>query len=65
MRTLEEIEYLVNKEPGIRKYVETSFGSVTDVRKAVLVDFFRHAFDGSGSDNFFDAGSCIGAAPSL
>ncbi len=22
-------------------------------------DFFRHAFDGSGADNFFDAGSCI------
>ena len=25
----------------------------------VLVDFFQHAFDGSGADNFFDAGSCI------
>jgi hypothetical protein len=23
------------------------------------VDFFRSAFDGSGADNFFDAGSCI------
>jgi hypothetical protein len=21
-----------------------------------LADFFRHAFDGSGADNFFDAG---------
>ena len=28
-------------------------------RKSVLLDFFRHAFDGSGADNFFDAGSCI------
>ncbi len=25
----------------------------------MLADFFRHAFDGSGADNFFDAGSCI------
>ena len=23
------------------------------------MDFFRHAFDGSGADSFFDAGSCI------
>lgn len=28
-------------------------------RKAILLDFFRHAFDGGGADNFFDAGSCI------
>jgi hypothetical protein len=25
----------------------------------ILQDFFRYAFDGSGADNFFDAGSCI------
>lgn len=24
-----------------------------------LADFFRFAFDGSGADNFYDAGSCI------
>jgi hypothetical protein len=26
---------------------------------SIAVDFFRSAFDGSGADNFFDAGSCI------
>jgi hypothetical protein len=25
----------------------------------ILCDFFKFAFDGSGADNFFDAGSCI------
>lgn len=25
----------------------------------LLADFFRFAFDGSGADNFYDAGSCI------
>lgn len=24
-----------------------------------VADFFRFAFDGSGADNFYDAGSCI------
>lgn len=24
--------------------------------KSILLDFFRHAFDGSGADNFYDAG---------
>jgi len=30
-----------------------------DLYKEILGDFFRHAFDGSGADNFYDAGSCI------
>lgn len=25
----------------------------------ILYDFFKSAFDGSGADNFYDAGSCI------
>jgi len=33
--------------------------------KEVLGDFFRHAFDGSGADNFFDAGSCIDGEPDV
>ncbi|BDA42942.1 UPF0652 protein [Coccomyxa sp. Obi] len=47
------------KDPHLRDYVTSVFGSLEGCRKAIALDFFRHAFDGSGADNFFDAGSCI------
>ena len=40
-------------------YVKGVFGSADAAKKAIVSDFFRHAFDGSGADNFYDAGSCI------
>lgn len=41
-------------------YLAEHYGGDVDKAKLdVLADFFRHAFDGSGSDNFFEAGSCI------
>ena len=40
------------KDPKLASYVNSVFGSVEGCRKAVLLDFFRHAFDGSGADNF-------------
>lgn len=33
-----------------------AFGATLHLR-LILADFFKHAFDGSGADNFFDAGS--------
>ncbi|KAL7317614.1 hypothetical protein PS15m_003949 [Mucor circinelloides] len=47
------------KDQGIRQFVESKFGSLDLCRKTILTDFFRFAFDGSGADNFYDAGSCI------
>ncbi|PRW60318.1 hypothetical protein C2E21_0727 [Chlorella sorokiniana] len=47
------------KDAQIAAYVQSAFGGVEAARKEILLDFFRHAFDGSGADNFFDAGSCI------
>jgi hypothetical protein len=32
---------------------------IEKIKKDILYDFFTHGFDGSGGDNFFDAGSCI------
>jgi hypothetical protein len=37
----------------------TAFGGPARIKKDILADFFREGFDGSGGDNFFEAGSCI------
>lgn len=56
---LEKIDDLVAKQRSLKQYIEQEFGTVEDCKKTILRDFFKHAFDGSGADNFFDAGSCI------
>ncbi|EIN10990.1 hypothetical protein PUNSTDRAFT_142865 [Punctularia strigosozonata HHB-11173 SS5] len=56
--TLSKISDLA-KIPALQSYLEDEFGSVENATLAILGDFFRHGFDGSGADNFFDAGSCI------
>ncbi|CAG8586668.1 3199_t:CDS:10 [Ambispora leptoticha] len=56
---LDSIDPLVQKNKGIRDYIHNTFGGPEKLRKDILADFFRYAFDGSGADNFFDAGSCI------
>jgi len=55
---IEELPRLA-KDPGIKSYIDATFGSVESCQKHILCDFVRHGFDGSGADNFFDAGSCI------
>ncbi|KDQ29697.1 hypothetical protein PLEOSDRAFT_1055696 [Pleurotus ostreatus PC15] len=56
--TLSLIPSLAQK-PAIRSYIDDEFGSTENLVCEILGDFFRHGFDGSGADNFFDAGSCI------
>ncbi len=41
---------------SLATYIKSGFGGVENAKKIILADFFRHAFDGSGADNFFDAG---------
>ncbi|BFZ59643.1 hypothetical protein YB2330_000657 [Saitoella coloradoensis] len=55
---VEELERIA-RDPFIHGYIEQSFGGVETLKKTILSDFFKHGFDGSGADNFFDAGSCI------
>jgi hypothetical protein len=45
--------------PALRAYIDAEYGSLDGLYLDILSDFFRHAFDGSGADNFYDAGSCI------
>lgn len=56
---MENLEKICEKDEGIRRMVDDRFGGLEKVRKDILFDFFKSAFDGSGADNFYDAGSCI------
>ncbi|KAF8471389.1 hypothetical protein DFH94DRAFT_674398 [Russula ochroleuca] len=56
--TLSELPMLY-KSPALRAYIDAEYGSLDALYLDILGDFFRHAFDGSGADNFYDAGSCI------
>jgi len=44
---------------GLGDLIKKNYGSAEECQIAILQDFFKHAFDGSGADNFYDAGSCI------
>jgi hypothetical protein len=35
------------------QYITSEFGSKDGLFRAILGDFFRHGFDGSGADNFY------------
>eukprot|EP00497_Spongosphaera_streptacantha_P003967 TRINITY_DN4716_c0_g1_i1.p1 TRINITY_DN4716_c0_g1~~TRINITY_DN4716_c0_g1_i1.p1 ORF type:complete len:182 (+),score=17.14 TRINITY_DN4716_c0_g1_i1:372-917(+) len=56
--TLNEIDRMMEK-PSLSRFITTTYKSPKDLKLAILGDFFRHGFDGSGADNFYDAGSCI------
>ncbi|KAG1122383.1 hypothetical protein G6F42_011533 [Rhizopus arrhizus] len=56
--TLDKLEALQH-DPEVAAYVTNEFGGIEQCRKDILYDFFTHGFDGSGGDNYFDAGSCI------
>jgi len=56
------IRYIENhlvKDKTLVKLVEKKYGSIQSAIQKILHDFFRHGFDGSGAENFFEAGSCI------
>ncbi|SCU70866.1 Protein of unknown function (DUF2009), putative [Trypanosoma equiperdum] len=58
LRTVSHIDKL-EESPEHKAYVKEIWGSPTGAKLAILRDFFRHGFDGSGGDNMDDAGSCV------
>lgn len=55
----ERLEALARKDPRVNTLIVDAWGDIEGARRVILRDFFRHAFDGSGADSFFSAGSCI------
>ena len=58
VNTLNNIETACSENEGISRYIDV-YGGIEKAKKDILHDFFTHGFDGSGGDNFFEAGSCI------
>jgi len=54
VRTLDNIPAML-ADPNMRELLENKFQGVAEARLMILRDYFRHGFDGSGSDG----GSCI------
>ncbi|KAG2791026.1 UPF0652 protein [Phytophthora cactorum] len=59
VKAIDSIESMCESSKAIQGYVDTTFGGAPKLKRTILADFFREAFDGSGADNFFEAGSCI------
>ncbi|CCW61388.1 unnamed protein product [Phytomonas sp. EM1] len=58
LRTLNKVDELMTNR-DCAAYITDVWGSAVNAKVAILGDFFRHGFDGSGGDNMEDAGSCI------
>jgi len=57
--TLRRLDDICSENADVAKYIEHNFGGAESAKRTILHDFFRHGFDGSGADNYYDAGSCI------
>ncbi|GMH95950.1 hypothetical protein TL16_g13258 [Triparma laevis f. inornata] len=56
---LENLEKMVDADDNLEAFIDKSFGGLETLKRDILYDFFKSAFDGSGATNFYDAGSCI------
>ncbi|CRH02531.1 conserved protein, unknown function [Plasmodium relictum] len=56
---LQKIDELYNSTAAMKNYIKNEFNGAHNLKMTITCDFFRHGFDGSGGDNFNEAGSCI------
>ncbi|KAF1772167.1 Protein of unknown function DUF2009 [Phytophthora cactorum] len=52
VKAIDSIESMCESSKAIQGYVDTTFGGAPKLKRTILADFFREAFDGSGADNF-------------
>eukprot|EP00929_Paragymnodinium_shiwhaense_P118939 TRINITY_DN90839_c0_g1_i1.p1 TRINITY_DN90839_c0_g1~~TRINITY_DN90839_c0_g1_i1.p1 ORF type:complete len:631 (+),score=167.94 TRINITY_DN90839_c0_g1_i1:103-1995(+) len=55
VRTLDALPKVASSSPAVSQLIDAEYGGVDTLRMAILQDFFRHGFDGSGDDG----GSCV------
>ena len=57
VQTLKAIPGMCEKRTPLSMFIESTFGGPTQLQKIICHDFFSRGFDGSGADNFYDAGA--------
>lgn len=56
---LTKLGELYRKDRFVAQAIDAEYGLVEHLEKTILADFFRHAFDGSGGEDYFMAGLCV------
>jgi len=51
LSVLKNLENVIEKDRGLQAYIQRIYGGIEGVKKHIMTDFFRFAFDGSGADN--------------
>eukprot|EP01129_Flabellula_baltica_P010423 TRINITY_DN4401_c0_g1_i1.p1 TRINITY_DN4401_c0_g1~~TRINITY_DN4401_c0_g1_i1.p1 ORF type:complete len:463 (+),score=77.49 TRINITY_DN4401_c0_g1_i1:2-1390(+) len=59
VNVLREIDHINETNPELSQYFTEKWKGAENLKLTILKDFFQHGFDGSGANNYYDAGSCI------
>lgn len=59
VQCLEQAERIYQEDDGVRNLIKKSFGGLEKLKKDILHDFFRNAFDGSGEYVYMLVVDCV------